>query len=220
VGTTEGAAASVDASKIRDAIGKSTVPVFFAVLPASAEMETTADEMPLAIGRQLAVPVAVGVLVGSKFRANAVGDVGGLSGSAIASSATRAFQDYRSQGPTGVVVGWAGLLPQLPPTYVATREAVKAGTDGTAFPWWMLALIVTVGGAVWYWFYSQDKADEKKYQADMKQYRQPIRKAYKGREYDYTRQQSAIVRTTTTAATTRAHSILPGTTATTSGAIG
>lgn len=191
VGTNEGAAASVDASKIRTAIGQSSVPVFFAVLPASAENETTAEEMPLAIGRQLSVPVAVGVLVGSKFRANAVGDVAGLSGSTIAASATRAFQDYRSQGPTGVVVGWAGLLPQLPTTYVATREAVKAGSDGTAFPWWMIAVIAGVGIAIcWYYFYSKNKAEEKEYKADMERYRKPIKKAYKGREYDYTRQRS------------------------------
>src|SRR5882724_10967286 len=89
----------VDGRTLTAKIEASSLPVFIAILPTRALSEAPADELPLAIGRALPVPVAVGVIAGKSFRANAIGNVGQVGATTIAALATTAFNGRRSGGP-------------------------------------------------------------------------------------------------------------------------
>lgn len=172
-------ASQINKVELTARIRLSSIPIFIVVLPQEALLNGPADDLPLAIGRLLPVPVAVGSIAGSAFRANAVNAVGNISPSQVGGLATVAFNAERSGGVTAVLNGW---IMRMDPT-IASRERhhpAPLGESNAADPkvqnketsrssiLWFFVILGLCGGIAYYLMVVRADSSPKDFYAEVK----------------------------------------------------
>lgn len=133
----ENSLSSAEVSQITAQANATGIPMFIAVLPASAAAGGTADDVLRELNSQIGLGGVYAVVVGDEFRA------GSTSGS-VSDLATQAFRAERGNGAAAVL----GEFIALTDARFGSASSTTTGAESSGTGSLVLLLVLIVGGAV------------------------------------------------------------------------